>query len=151
MCILSLFWVTVVRPPQQFQVWTNRNMILCEMSAPGSYAFYWFPDVQNKIQNSGQGRTMNIKDSRKRVALTQGVRPKERRHFCVTTFKINRTHFQTISFLTLRTSSKSLSLIVHFLKNAYNFVSRNFLVHDYTIRKCIKVWKERKKSTGCNN
>ena len=127
-----------MRPPQQFQVCTDRNMILCEVSAPGSYAFYWFPDVQTKIQNSEQERTMNIKDSRKRVALTQGVRAKERWHFCVTTFKINWTHFQTNSFLTLRTSSKSLFLIVHFLNNAYNFVSRNFVLHEYAILKCIK-------------
>jgi hypothetical protein len=110
------------------------------MSTPGAYAFYWFPDVQHKIQNSGQERTMNIKDSRKRVVLTQGIRAKERWHFRVTMFKINRTHFQINSFLTLSTSSKSLSLIVHFLDNAYNFVSCNFVIHEHVICKCIKAY-----------
>jgi len=83
---------------------------------------------------------MKIKDSRKRVALTQDIRAKERRHFRVIMFKINWTHFQINSFLTLTIYSKSLSLIVHLLNNAYNFVSRNFLirVHEYVIPKCIK-------------
>jgi hypothetical protein len=129
-----------VRPPQQFQVCMDRNMILCEVSAPGSYTFYWIPDVQNKIQNSEQEYTMNIKDSRKRVAFTQSTRAKESWHFRVTMFKINWTHSQTNSFLTIRISSKSLSLTAHFLNNASNFVSRNFVirVHEYVIRKFIK-------------
>lgn len=129
-----------MRPPKQFLVCMDRNMILCEVSAPGSYAFYWIPDVQNKIQNSEQESTMNIKDSRKRVALTQSIRAKQRWHFRVTMFKINWTHSETNSFLTLKISSKSLSLTAHFLNNAYNFVSRNFVirVHEYVIRKCIK-------------
>jgi hypothetical protein len=76
-------------------------MILCEVSASGSYAFYWFHDVQNKIQNSGQERTMNIKDGRKCVALTQGIRATQRWHFRDRVFKINWTHFQTNLFLTL--------------------------------------------------
>lgn len=126
-----------MRPLQQFQVCTDRNMILCEVSASGSYAFYWFPDVRNKIQNSGQERTMNIKDGRKCGALTQGIRATPRWHFRETMFKINWTHFQTNSFLKL-TSSKSLSVIVHFLNSACNFVSRNFVIREYVIRKGIK-------------